>query len=329
MSNKAAVTILERLRPRLTRRSVAFFLCVVLSSIFWLLSSLSKEHSDEIEIPVQYGNVPDNFLIANIPSKIVRAQVQGYGFDLLWQKLNLEPIELTISANPNHLPSIRKKGLDIHYVLTNDVRERLRKSQDQQLEIERITPDTLFLRFEPRYTKTVPVVLNADISFAKQFGLASSIVIEPDSIKLRGSRTALNNIEQVETEPREWSDLSESITEKIPLVLSESESQITYSETAVNVELDVTEFTEGVVSIPIHVLGPSSSKVKLFPSEVNVIYQVPLAQYEQVTAEMFRASVTVSDTETQTTLSVNLDESPLQARKTRISPPQVEFIIQK
>lgn len=329
MSNQTVANILKRIRPRLTRRSFAFFLCVVLSSIFWLLSSLSKEHTDEIEIPVKYGNVPDNFLIGNNPVEVVKAVVRGYGFDLLWQKLNLEPIELTISANPKNLPSLTREGVTLHYVLTNEVREKLQKSQDKQLQIERVNPDTLFLRFEQRYTKTVPVVLDADISFAKQYGMAKSIRLEPDSIKVHGSRSALNNIDFIETEDREWSNLSESVTETLPLVLPNADNRLIFSAEQVNIAIDVTEFTEGIATIPIHVLGTSASRVKLFPSEVDVIYQVPLAQYEQVTKEMFRASVSVSPNDRRSYLPVTLDESPIQVRTARLSPPQVEFIIQK
>ena len=87
MSTSLTNKIIQFVQPRLNRRSVAFVLCVLLSGLFWLLTSLSKEYVDEVDIPVAYRNLPDNLLIANEPTILVRAKVKGLGFDLLWHWL--------------------------------------------------------------------------------------------------------------------------------------------------------------------------------------------------------------------------------------------------
>ena len=63
---------------------------------------------------------------------------------------------------------------------------------------------------------------------------------------------------------------------------------VRYSTEKVLVALNVVEFTEGTVTVPITVVSGSRS-VKVFPSEVEVKYQVPLSDYEDVKPEMFEA----------------------------------------
>lgn len=328
MSNSGAAKILDYLQPRLNRRSVAFLLCLFLSSLFWLLTSLSKEYTDEIRIPVVYENVPENLLITNNPEEAVSAEVRGFGFDLLWHLMNLETIEIRVPANPTSLRSVKRNGEELHYMLSSERTGKLSKIGDDQLEVLRIWPDTLFLKFKPLYSKKVPVKLDAEINYMKQFGTVSLPVIEPDSITLIGPKEEVSKFALVSTERQTWSDLDESLTEEVDLILGDESSLVKFSSKKVQVTVNVVEFTEGSVTVPLEVKSPNASSVKVFPSQVEVRYQAPLSLYDQITEAMFKASVSVDKTN-ETLLTVNLEEFPAQVRQTRVIPSQVEYIIQQ
>jgi hypothetical protein len=328
MSNSGAAKILDYLQPRLNRRSVAFLLCLLLSSLFWLLISLSKEYTDEINIPVVYENVPENLLIANIPEEAVSAEVRGFGFDLLWHMMDLETVKIRVSANPASLPSLKRNGEEYHYLLSSERTGKLSNIGDDQLEVLRIWPDTLFVKFKPLYSKKVPVDLDADITFEKQFGSINQPVIEPDSVTLIGPEEEVNKISMIVTEKQSWSDLDESLTEEVNLILSDQSSLVKFSSEKVQVTVTVVEFTEGSVTIPLEVNAPNASSVKVFPSQVEVRYQVPLSEYDNMHEGMFKASVTLGDKD-ETMLAVNLDEYPAKVKQLRIIPSQVEYIIQQ
>ncbi len=329
MSNPTATKFIEFLKPRLNRRSVAFFLCLILSGLFWLLTSLSKEYVDEVAIPVSYENLPENLLIVNQAVDVVTAEVKGFGFDLLWHWLQFDKVQITVPANPASLPSTKRGGEEIHYLLTQEKTGKVNSIGDEQLEVLRIYPDTLFLKFKPLFLKKVPVKLDAEVSFEKQFGYDGEPIIEPDSIVISGQREDVQSIEFVSTVKQTWANLDESLTAEVALINEFDAQLVRYSTDQVQVAINVAQFTEGSVTIPIEVVSNSSANVKIYPSEVEVKYQLPLSDYDKVTAEMFRASVTFDENSQDQLLTVMLEDAPVQVRQTRIIPAQVEFIVQK
>ena len=329
MSKTTATKFIEFLKPRLNRRSVAFFLSLILSALFWLLTSLSKDYVDEVNIPVVYENLPENLIIVNQPVDMVTAEVKGFGFDLLWQWLKVDKVQITVTANPASLASTKRGGEDIHYLLTQEKTGKLSSIGDEQLEVLKIYPDTLFLKFRPLYLKKVPVKLDAEISFAKQFGFEDEPSIDPDSIVISGLQADVQAIDFVSTAKQTWTELEESLTAEVPLMNNYNARLVRYSNEQVQVAINVAQFTEGSVTIPINVIADNRSVVKVYPSEVEVKYQLPLADFDKVTAEMFRASVTLNASNAGQLLNVTLDESPVQVRQTRVIPSQVEYIVQK
>lgn len=329
MSNTTATKFIEFLKPRLNRRSVAFFLSLILSTLFWLLTSLSKDYVDEFNIPVVYENLPENLIIVNQPVDVVTAEVKGFGFDLLWHWLKFDKVQINVPANPTSLASTKRGGEEVHFLLTQEKTGKVSSIGDEQLEVLRIYPDTLFLKFRPLYQKKLPVKLNAEITFSKQFGFEEEPILEPDSIVVSGLKADVQAIEFVTTSKQTWTELEQSITAEVTLLNDHDPQLVRYGQEKVQVAVNVAQFTEGSVTIPIRVIGYNSSSVKVYPSEVEVKYQLPLADYDQVTAEMFRASVMLNTNTAGQLLSVTLDEAPVQVRQTRIIPSQVEYIVQK
>jgi hypothetical protein len=329
MSNQTATSIIEFLKARLNRRSVAFFLCLLLSGLFWLLTSLSKEYVDKIEIPVSYHSLPENLLLVNEPAPIVTAEVRGFGFDLLWHWLSFETVGIEVVADPSVLKSYMRSGEKTHYVLTEKKTGKISDLGDKQLEILSISPDTLYLKFQPRYSKKIPVRLNAEITYEKQFGADGQPMIEPAEIEVTGLKEIVSSIEEIITEPQSWQDLDESITAEVRLVNEHDPKQVMYSEEKVSVAINVAEFTEGAVTIPINV-NSGRKTVTVFPNQVEVKYQVPLSDFDAIKPEMFSAEVVLNrQSEKQSLLTVSLTNVPKQVRQVRLNPVQVEYIVQQ
>ena len=325
-----ATRIIEYLKPKLNRRSVAFAACLFLASLFWLLTSLSKEYVDEIRIPVVYQDLPENLLVVNELQYEVSAEAKGFGFNLLWYLLNFEQVEIPVNANPANLSRIVRNGEEIHFYLTESKSRSLFSGQDEQLEIQGISPDTLFIKFKPKYSKLVPVKLDAEISFDKQHGMVQSAILAPDSVLVSGLKEEIDQIKFISTEPQSWLGLDESLIANVMLLTYEDLPLVQLSETQVSVELNVVEFTEGSISIPLNIVSQNPGSIKVFPSSVDVTYQVPLSAFKEINPSQFQASVVVNSLEpNQSQLSVSVDRQPSFVKGVRVNPAQVEFIIQK
>lgn len=330
MSSSLATKFSEYIKPRLNRRSVAFIACLALSALFWLLTSLSEEYVDDIGIPVVYSNIPEDVLIINKLTPTVTAQAQGIGFNLFWYWVKFEQLEIPVNADPAELRSYKQDGELVHYMLTNSTGRSLFGDQDDQLEIQSISPDTLYLKFRPKYSKMVPVRLDAEVSFDKQFGMIENAKTEPDSVLITGLREEIDTIDFILTESQAWNELDESVSAEIKLQNFDNLPLIQMSASKVIVELNVVEFTEGTVSIPLNIISQNPGSVKVFPSIVDITYQVPLAAYDAINSDQFQASVVVDNLESgQSRLTVNVDRQPEHVKGLRINPSQVEFIIQK
>lgn len=329
MSNIAA-RFWEAIEPRLNRRSVAFLLSLLLSGLFWLLISLSKEYVDEVQIPVQYNGIPDDVLVANEPELVVTAEVRGFGFDLMWNWLKIESLKLPIDASPSNLPTLNGNGSEWHYFVTNSKNNRNMETGDDQVQILNVSPDTIFFLFKPKYMKLVPVRLDADISFQKQFGMDGTVVIEPDSVMITGPREVVDTIRFILTDKQTFTDLDESVTAEVGLIGTRELSNISFDKTSVRVEVNVVEYTEGTVSVPVSVNSDGRNSVQIFPQEVELKYLVPLPDFDKIQPAQFEVSVTLDDeAKHNSRLIVAVDRFPANVKQVRVNPPQVEFIIQK
>ena len=330
MYNTVATSTRDYLVSKLNRKSVAFSLCLLLSGLFWLLTSLSEEYMSEISIPVVYNELPEDVLIANELIPTVTAEVKGLGFDLMWYWLRFEHLEMSVNTNPTELPSLNKQGGSLHYMLTGDKGSQLAAMKDNQLTVLSILPDTLFLKFIPKFIKQVPVRLSADISFQKQFGMVSDPILIPDSVLVIGAKEDVDTIAFVSTEPQSWTDLNESLTNEVHLQEFTNLPFVAISHEDIEVQVNLVEFTEGTVSVPLQIIADKPESVKVFPNEVEIKYQVPLADYDKVKSEQFQVSVVLNEKSLkQSSLLVNIDRKPKEATQVRVSPTQVEFIVQK
>ena len=330
MSNTVAANTRDYLISKLNRKSVAFSLCLLLSGLFWLLTSLSEEYVSEISIPVVYNGLPEDVLIANQMIPTVTAEVKGLGFDLMWYWLRFEHLEMPVNTNPTELPSLNKQGVSLHYMLTGDKGTQLAAMKDNQLTLLSIQPDTLFLKFIPKFIKQVPVRLSADISFQKQFGMVSDPLLIPDSVLVIGAKEDVDTIAFITTEPQFWTDLNESLTNEVHLQKFTNLPFVTISHENIEVQVNLVEFTEGSVSVPLQIIADKPESVKVFPNEVEIKYQVPLADYDKVKSEQFRVSVVLNENSLkQSSLVVNIDRKPEEVTQVRVRPTQVEFIVQK
>lgn len=330
MSSSKAASIFEFFNERFNKRTLAFLACIVLSALFWLLTSLSKEYVDQIDIPIVYSGLPDDLVIVNELVPKATAEVKGFGFDLIWHLFKFEEFSLDVTIDPKKMRRIRKNGVELRYLLTGNGNGGLTSVYNERFNILRVTPDTLFFEFRPKHSKLVPVVLDAEITFAKQFGTTTKAQLEPDSIVISGPKEMIDSINFIRTEPQQWNNLNESFSVEVKLQKAEALSIINYNHPVVLVDLNVVEFTEGSVVVPLNIKARDVRAIQVFPQSVEIKYLVALDQYDQVKVSQFKASVTVDDQSIKNSrLAVSLDEFPEMVSQVRVLPSQVEFIIQK
>ncbi len=299
-----------------------FFL--VLSVFLWFLIHLNEEGFEgEVNIPIEY-RLPDDKKLSNQPDANLRLALRGQGFDLLLLKLrSLKPITLDLREE---IPAAKNR----YAWSTQSQAARWAEKLPEGLVVEDVAPDTVLFEFHEFQSKKVKVYLNADHQFDATTAFYETPQFSPDSIVLKGTAAELAKVDSVFTQPLKISGEKDTVFKNLKLQLPESDLLVTQTQ-AVDVSLRFTQLTEGQVEIPVEVLNvPDGFKILLFPKTINVRYQVPLKDYNQIKASQFEAYVDFSGVEKvqgARFLAVKLSSFPAIVRKTSVQPPQLEFIL--
>ena len=121
--------------------------------------------------------------------------------------------------------------------------------------------------------------------------------------------------------------LNSSISQEIELIHPE---RTTISPEKVSLKIEVEKYTEKELKIPIEILNnPGNVRIKLFPSELKVLFTVGLSKFENIKTSDFGASVDYNSIiKDVNNLTVTLDKKPEFIQGIRIIPEKVEFLIE-
>ena len=122
--------------------------------------------------------------------------------------------------------------------------------------------------------------------------------------------------------------LNSSIKQEIELIHPE---KTTISPEKVSLIIDVEKYTEKELRVPIEILNkPENAHIKLFPSELKVVFTVGLSRFEKIKISDFGASVDYNSiVKDVNNLSVNLYKKPTFIQDLRFVPEKVEFLIER
>lgn len=326
--------MLVRFSPkRLDKRLYVFLICLLFSCLFWLLTVFSKEYTADISFNACFLNLPANkILVEELPSKI-SVRIKATGFALLGVQYSAKRDTLFIDASnvKKQFSSNNNNDNEIYYILLNNQLSSMAEQLGGSVKVEKIIPDTVTFVFDQKSQKIVPVRLNLTYSFAKQYQLKGKVKVIPANIIVKGPKSLLDQINFLETNPKNITNISSTKQHILPLK-NEQLKSVDYGLHAVVAEIPAEKYTEAEIVLPVRVKNmPFGYVVKTFPSEIKVTYNVSLANYELVKPEMFliEADFAATDEITNNRIKVKLIRQPDLVSKVKLINPQVEFIMRK
>jgi hypothetical protein len=123
----------------------AFFLLI--SFIFWYLSSLGKDIETDIKYPVRYSNVPENRqLTAGLPSR-VNLFLKGSGYSILRLRISGKNTPVVIDFSKikyKHIPGSKSSD---YFIVAADLIPGFNSQLKSVCKISSIKPDTLYFSY--------------------------------------------------------------------------------------------------------------------------------------------------------------------------------------
>jgi hypothetical protein len=303
----------------------AFLFCLVISAFCWFLIVLSKDYHEKPSFKVVYTNLPqDRALINRLPDS-VQMDISTSGFAMLRERLFGTKSKVEIDC------SKLKTGNDgIGFLATAGLSIPLASQLGADYNVLHIYPDTLFFNFGARASKTVPVRLNLNLGFEKQYQLSDSIRMSPSRVTVYGSREIIEKITQLNTEYRVLGKLDKTVT--LRLGFAEGGRGLGFSTDSITVTVPVDRFTEGNQEVTVTAVNlPEGYSLKLFPDKVNLRYLVGISDLSRVSPNSFRVVVDYAKaSETGgSRLRAEVLEAPGFVNSIKVDPEKIEYILRK
>ncbi len=288
------------------------------SFIIWGSISLSKDYYITIDIPVRIINFPPNYSSGSqLPEKI-SAKIRGNGWKLISLNLSSEQ-EYFVSAGSD----TGKKYINLYNSLTDN------QWLASDMEVLKIIPDTLSIYIEKVTEKKVRILPDLDLDFKQGYGLASEILLSPDSTQIVGPMSVLRDLNFIQTERTEISKLD---SRKFEMAKVKNIRGITTDISEVTINLDVQKIVDkNFDNLPVTIIDiPGDREVVLLPNRVSIGIHGGINILGKLNENNFKAYIYYRDVVLDTLGSVTPNiEIPANTSLIYIKPERLRYIIKK
>jgi len=304
------------------RRLSAFFTCLVLAFVAWIVTILSNQRPYTIKEVLDFRNTPQKRAFHSLQPDTVNATIEGTGWDLLFSKM---------------VPTIRSISVDLHtlenksYIVLSAQKDQINSRREGDQQISGFMPDTLYFDFSNRKVKRIPVNLVSAIKYSHQFFQSGAITLTPAYVIINGPSAVIDKISSWNSDTLKMDSIDESVKTRINLQ-PVREGNLSVYPPNVQVNVPVEEFTEKVLQIPIKLINNNSyQEVKIFPQKVKVTFTVALSKYEEADEDFFEATADLDlwRLHNYKVLPVTLSKVPEYCKVVKIEPRTIDFIIKK
>ncbi len=192
----------------------ALALCLFAAAVFWIFNALNKNYATNLRFPIHFEFDGAKYTpVEPLPASL-SLNVSGNGWELFRKSLGLK---VPVISMPLERPVETRK-------IVAGALSPIVASQIGALHVNFIVTDTLRLNIEPLSTRKIK--LKADlqgVSFKKNFGRSSPIVILPDSVALQGPKSFLESLSDTIVLKVNASRVSKNVRENVEVVVSNSE----------------------------------------------------------------------------------------------------------
>jgi hypothetical protein len=302
-----------------------FLFFLLLSAGFWFLQSLQQDYERNIELPVRYKNVPSKWILSEDNPKKINILVKDKGTTLIYYSWNAHFLPVDISVS-----NFSQSSDHALHVTTRTLETMLSKQLISSTSILSIEPSEIHIKYDSLSNRMATVVADVIVQTKPGFQVCDRIKISHPEVCLYGSSKALDTLGYIKTKRTTIENVSE--TKELTVALDLPAGVKSDHET-VNLTIPVEEYTEKRLRLPILCFDlPSGYALRLFPSVVEVICNIPLSLFKELTENDLEIQIPFYDFQKyQSTgkVPVKLTKKPSWVVNTVIVPDEVEFIIEQ
>ena len=315
--------ILERIKGGVKKRKFRIFLVFLFfSALAWLINNLSQSFVSTTKFDLSYSNIPEAFLLSEIPKSQLKVKLKAVGFQFLAFGIKKKSVQLDLSK-------AAKKGA-LYYIAPNVYRSQIENQLPKTMTLLEVDADTIFLDFTKVVTKEVPVVPRINFSLAKNYTLEDEIIVSPATIKIRGPKKQIDTIEHLRTAYVDVLHIDKDFEVETMVLKPRELNKTTFTPNKVKITAKVYRFSEKEFAVPVTMVNvPTGTKVRMFPDAVTILCQGKIEDLKELRANDFTVTADYLNLKgsNQSKLPIAITVSPEGISNASLSTEEIEFIL--
>lgn len=302
---------------------LTFLFFLGLSTAFWFFEVSKEVRTVELVYPLRLINVPENVVVTTELPTNVRVRLKAENSLLFYYNyLRTTPsatVDFMNYANPSCYVNVPQE----------DVMSSIRQELKPNTELLSLMPDTLEYYYSYGAKKEVPIQFQGKIQTADGCYVRTQTMI-PTGATIYATEQILDTITAAFTEPAYLRDVDRDGH----LVLNiEKRKGVKIIPDTVRLEYTIDRLVEKTLSLPIEAVNfPANKRLRTFPMQVNITFQVGTKEYRSITAEDFKLVVDGADLEHNPharTCVLKLQHMPDNVFGVRLQQSEVEYLIEE
>ena len=311
------------------RKIFIFFIAILVSTLLWLIKSMSVESSSIIEIKYKITNIPDNYYFDSIKNNSLKSNITASGYNIIIHKIKrIFPININFKDLQIYTEN---DSSNLQFIYTANIIPNIKDIFDDNIKIDSISPKKIYLfKKGSRLSKKVPVKIQFTYVINNDFILVNypKFLNNNDSVFIEGPKEILTQINFVKTKNVDLGIISDTEPYNVEL---ETNNNINYSTTNVQLYFPIEKYTEGSCEVPIEIKNfPADTKVTIIPQSVKISYKIPLSLFNKTPQNNFIATVDYNNKKSENKIFIDMvsKNKNIKISETLI-PDYVKFIIEK
>ncbi|MBV6644720.1 MAG: hypothetical protein KI790_04690 [Cyclobacteriaceae bacterium] len=293
-------------------------LCFGGAATFWFFNALNKDYNARIDYPLTFEFDKDSVVIMRRLPDFVKIDVSSGGWNLLRRTFwfNAKPVIITLD-NPTDIKFLTR------FSLLPTISDQL-----NELKINYLVTDTLYLDIEPKKSKKVKLAIDSSfIDLADNYRIISALVLQPDSVTIYGPQSIVDNIQSPYLVSFGEEDVDDDIDESVDVPLIVDELMRAEPE-EINLKFDVARFERVKTTLQPELLNfPSDSSVYLETEEVEISYTIRRSLREDFSESDFALTIDLDMIQKEdSTVQVLLIYYPEQVMELEINPEIIRVL---
>lgn len=314
---------LNRIKQKVERTNkhsaFTFLIFLVISTAAWFLVKLSENYVTQTTFRLQMEEVQADKWISS-DEQSVKMSLNIDGFHTLRYKMIRDRV-VTIPLNE---VSYRLENGNTYSFSSQYVAEKVAEKLNINASDITMNDAKIYFTLDALKSKVVPVVLQSNVTTARQYDIYGIPTLDPSSVTVYGPQEVIDTIKTVRTEPLVMNNVSQNFNATLPLDLLGGRIHSNVKE--VKAEVQVEKFTEMDVEVPIKMTD--SLKMRFFPETMTVKCLVAMRDYASITPENFTVAVDKQQLKAmQPLLDVRLASWPPTVQILSTRPDKVEYLI--